>query len=446
MMDSDDDLASTGYWPSVADLFMTLFVISIAILAAVFFALLPKASSAGDSAILIAVGEDLKNVRDPVNTLRKPLDGEKIDGVERKLPPISTNESPAFVIAALTETCRLAVLRIKELEDRNRGLTNGDPGYAKIKVEGILVPTNKILKAIDRPEVASGTSGKGVVSKLGEAADGVEQSLGDYKKLLSRYRQKHQNASNWHDWFKEMATKVELTNAQENAGTGLKQAVENINMGGKSQVIDNFIVTIDSLDKQVRELNKRVGELTTATDKPPIITLDDGGYQFPKGRATLSNFLVKLHDKEFPAMKEVLDKYPIIDTLEIVGHTDGTPMGGDGNMDATIPLVLNGGLRVAKLKAASNVDLGLMRALAIREAWEKWVEGQPNKFKPRKVKVRCYSAAQTIPPNGQGQIPKGNNPKARRIEIRFTQLKNKNLNVEGAGLKSEDKYPVIRLK
>lgn len=431
MLDSDDDLSSPGYWPSVADLFMTLFVVSIAILAAVFFVLLPKASAPGDAATLVAVGPGLVNVRTPVNKLREPLNGKWINEEKRELPEIPDNQSPKFVIAALKETCEIAVWRIDELEKEIERLKGSGPDpLTGVDVEDIRKPTNRLLLAINsKDEIASGTSGQEVVSKLGVATDGVEKSLTHYKELLSRYSQKHQKASAWHDWFKTTLAKIELTNAQENAGADLKQAVANIKLGGKSQVIDNFIVTIESLDKQVRGLSEQIVDLTKANDKPPIITLDDGGYQFPKGKATLENFLEKLHDIEFPKMENLLSKYPIIDTLEIVGHTDGTPMGGDGNMDEMIPLVLNEG-GVAKLKANSNVDLGLMRALAISEAWEEWIKAKPSGFQPRKVKVRCYSAAQTIPPNGQELITKKNNPKARRIEIRFTQLK-KQTSAEG---------------
>jgi hypothetical protein len=137
-----------------------------------------------------------------------------------------------------------------------------------------------------------------------------------------------------------------------------------------------------------------------------------------------------------------------VDTLEILGHTDGVPVGGNGgNMDKKLAGVFNAGLAVAKLEAGSNVDLGLMRALAIRESWMKWIK-MKHQNNPRllDVNVRCYSAAQTIPPIAGMPITAEDNPVARRIEIRFTQLKNTDKNDDGPTEKVKERYPVKRLK
>ena len=424
MLDSDDDLSSPGYWPSVADLFMTLFIISIAILAAVFFALLPKASSAGDDVIIIAVGKDLQHVRDPVNKLRVPLDKKVIEEKEQWLPEIPEEASPKYVIDALTETSRLAVLRMQDLEkknedlikqneiltERNKDLSKGALGYAKFKVEDILVPTNRLLVATGELSLDEHAKPSVIVEKL-------EGSSKVVKNQLDQYQQKHQKASDWHAWFNPMLEKAELTEVEKRKGEGLRQAVNDIKLGEQNQVIDDLITTIEGLGQQNKDLRKVV-------DKPPIIKLDDGGFKFPRGVATLPpRFIRKLHRQVFPAMKDVLQKYEVIDTLEIIGHTDGVPVGGPGNMGNMIPQVINNGAGVAKLKAGSNADLGLMRALAIREAWKQWVDQQFNEPKLQNIEIRCYSAAQTIPPKLGQPIIKKPLAAARRIEIRFTQLK-----------------------
>ncbi|RYD44823.1 MAG: hypothetical protein EOP83_31145, partial [Verrucomicrobiaceae bacterium] len=66
MSDHDEQDSSPGYWPSVSDLFITLFIIAIAVLAVVFYALLPKNNVAAEKAVVVAVGVDMKNVKDPV--------------------------------------------------------------------------------------------------------------------------------------------------------------------------------------------------------------------------------------------------------------------------------------------------------------------------------------------------------------------------------------------
>ena len=79
--------------------------------------------------------------------------------------------------------------------------------------------------------------------------------------------------------------------------------------------------------------------------------------------------------------------------------------------------VLDAHKEINSLTAGSNADLGLMRALAVKEEWVKWLT---KKHVSREIHLRCYSAAQGIPPamvNGTVL-----DEMARRIEIRFTQL------------------------
>lgn len=63
-----------------------------------------------------------------------------------------------------------------------------------------------------------------------------------------------------------------------------------------------------------------------------------------------------------------------VDTLEIIGHTDGVPLARNGNLDVNLPDVLAGnGSKISSLTAGSNNDLGLLRALAVKEQWMRFV-------------------------------------------------------------------------
>jgi hypothetical protein len=116
-----------------------------------------------------------------------------------------------------------------------------------------------------------------------------------------------------------------------------------------------------------------------------------------------------------------------VDTLEIIGHTDGVPFSGrSGNLDQFLPDALVGVRQISTLIPGSNNDLGLLRALAVREQWEKFISEHENEDILRKIEVRCYSAGQTIIPSPQGELKaqdyRQNDPRARRIEMRLTRL------------------------
>lgn len=78
MSDQEENESVGGYWPSVTDLFMTLFIIAIVILGAVFFVLLPKNNIAALEQVQFAIGKDLNNVIQPVNRLRAEMGLEPV--------------------------------------------------------------------------------------------------------------------------------------------------------------------------------------------------------------------------------------------------------------------------------------------------------------------------------------------------------------------------------
>jgi flagellar motor protein MotB len=178
-----------------------------------------------------------------------------------------------------------------------------------------------------------------------------------------------------------------------------------------------FQATITELKKQIEELKAEIDNLKGENDKPPILVVDATQVSFEKGKAELLPINAKTLRKDvFTELLDIVKKYKSVDTIEIIGHTDWSPVGGKSNLDGQLLKALKGD-EISILSAGSNADLGLMRAIAVKQEWDSW---RQNRL-PRKIQVRCYSAAQGIdPPAINGEIYAD---QARRIEIRFTQLK-----------------------
>ena len=146
------------------------------------------------------------------------------------------------------------------------------------------------------------------------------------------------------------------------------------------------------------------------------------------GSAVLSpEFRARLERDIFPnQVSTVLAQFGnVVDTIEIVGHTDGESVSSStSNLDRFVTEVLNLRVPLQRLHAGSNVDLGLMRALAVREVLRPWLDhhGHSGLF------IRCYSAGPGIRPDGEP--PQLADPvqdeSRRRIEIRFLGLGGKN--------------------
>lgn len=351
MLDPEDENPSPGYWPSVSDLFITLFIIAIAILAAVFFALLPKNNIASERAVIIAVGQDLGNIRRPVNELREIL----------SLEPIRETQTPDEVVFAVNETCSKAGERIRTLESDINKLSKLDSAREELMR---LQEENRALKA---------------------SVEKLEDELERLRKVL--------------------------------------RTIEGVNIEA---------IIAENLDLR-RQLN----------DKPPIIQISEQKekYQFAKGSSFMKQDFIKgLRDNEFDRLaREIIDREKEgrvkVDTLEIIGHTDGTPLSGEGNLDRQLPSVLGRERSsLSSLKPGSNNDLGLLRALAVREQWSAFVkEEYENKGMLaeaallQRVQIRCYSAGQTVLPvpkeNPEAKDFRQDDNRARRIEMRLTRLK-----------------------
>ena len=118
-----------------------------------------------------------------------------------------------------------------------------------------------------------------------------------------------------------------------------------------------------------------------------------------------------------------------MNTIEVIGHTDGLEIKDkeNSNLDKRLIQVAQEKSKdIGELKAGSNADLGLMRALAvIKELQNKEELSQVFKKKgiDEKKVFRAYSAAQLYLPNRTIAPPDSNaNQERRRIQIRFTKL------------------------
>ena len=159
---------------------------------------------------------------------------------------------------------------------------------------------------------------------------------------------------------------------------------------------------------QSLELNRRLQSAT-----PIVIDEKSGNFKFQSGSAQLnSDFQKYLNNSIIPQIKTIV-KDRNIDFIQVIGHTDGQVLGLSGNLDQNLEKVAKNQLKVTQLKAGSNADLALMRALAVAQE----LQSNPDL---KNVKFRAYSAAQLYLPSGQlAPLNRQADETRRRIEIRF---------------------------
>jgi outer membrane protein OmpA-like peptidoglycan-associated protein len=218
------------------------------------------------------------------------------------------------------------------------------------------------------------------------------------------------------------------------------------------EVVDGLAETSRDTVSILRELQKAQGELAEEqaanlklrgerdqalaglNDKPPIIQIEESAvYRFASGSPVMSDaFRGALGKSEFRVLADEILKRNrgtalAVDTLEVIGHTDGQAVRNAGNLDDALPGFLAGGNQdLGQFHAGSNNDLGLLRALAVKQAWDDFVRSSDHRAELSRVEVRCYSAGQTILPDrasrGNPESYRRANEGSRRIEIRLTKL------------------------
>ena len=159
-------------------------------------------------------------------------------------------------------------------------------------------------------------------------------------------------------------------------------------------------------------------------EKPPIVPLPDSEkFRFPTGGYSLSmDFKSALVNEKVPLIRKYLRCYGV-DTIEVVGHTDRQPNDSQSNLDFALANAKKSSLAQG-LKAGSNVDLGFLRAMAVRNA----LESQLNAEFPDII-YRVYSAGSFIDPAVDQSTARAtlDDKSRRRIEVRFTRTNDRSL-------------------
>ena len=151
---------------------------------------------------------------------------------------------------------------------------------------------------------------------------------------------------------------------------------------------------------------------------PPIITLSEAnGHYFETGSAALPpRFRAALSGKVIEELLGNIKKYPDVNVIEVIGHTDEQPIWPlrPSNLDQTLKSVLDDGASVVQLKPADNAGLGLARAISVAQVLR-------SDKRLAAFSILPYSAAQLVDVDDMVSITgvRGGVRERRRIEIRL---------------------------
>ena len=130
----------------------------------------------------------------------------------------------------------------------------------------------------------------------------------------------------------------------------------------------------------------------------------------------LSPDFIQRLDLRIPEITKIVDRYRI-DSVEVIGHTDGQPSPGISNLDVLLPNAIRSPA-LRGYRPGSNTDLGLLRALAVA----KHLKLRLDPSGERGLVIRPYSASSLIANDGGFKPADGrDSAERRRIEIRFTR-------------------------
>lgn len=153
--------------------------------------------------------------------------------------------------------------------------------------------------------------------------------------------------------------------------------------------------------------------------KPPLIKLSESdSYRFPTGSFTLSPEYKNQLDEIMNTIVDNIMKFRV-DTIEVIGHTDGQPSPGNSNLDLHLPHLSRQNKQKQAIIPGSNVDLGMLRAISVASYIREKLISKGVKSVPS---IIPYSAASLVDPQGTYSPADTKVDKARRrIEIRFTR-------------------------
>jgi outer membrane protein OmpA-like peptidoglycan-associated protein len=152
-------------------------------------------------------------------------------------------------------------------------------------------------------------------------------------------------------------------------------------------------------------------------EKPPLLRLTEKeSFRFGTGSYALNPQFKAALDSRLPWIQEQIKKYRI-DSVEVIGHTDGQPSPGSSNLDLLLPKA-GSSPNLKGYQSGSNTDLGLLRALAVSN----YLKGKLAESGIKDITVRPYSAGSLIAIDG-AYTPADTKDRAdrRRIELRFTR-------------------------
>jgi outer membrane protein OmpA-like peptidoglycan-associated protein len=152
-------------------------------------------------------------------------------------------------------------------------------------------------------------------------------------------------------------------------------------------------------------------------EKPPLLRLTEKeSFRFGTGSYALNPQFKAALDSRLPWIQEQIKKYRI-DSVEVIGHTDGQPSPGSSNLDLLLPKA-GDSPNLKGYQSGSNTDLGLLRALAVSN----YLKEKLAESGIKDITVRPYSAGSLIATDG-AYTPADTKDRAdrRRIELRFTR-------------------------
>lgn len=219
---------------------------------------------------------------------------------------------------------------------------------------------------------------------------------------------------------------VFLKTTSETTNEALAKAQKEI-----KEMRQKFNKSNDELQQKNNKLTERNNEIRKLQEKienlksPPLIIIKDSDafqglpLKFEAGRADLPEGLRLFIDNTLVnQLEDFAKQYPGY-VVEIIGHTDGQETeSSNSNLDQILENVAIGNESISDLKAGSNADLGLIRALAVVKTLQ---EIQQKTGRLQFLKFRAYSAAQLFLLSGEyAASNRIADPTRRRIEIRFT--------------------------